>query len=307
MALKYAIVGAGALGGYYGGRLARHGGDVHFLYHTEYEYVKQHGLKVKSVKGDFELTNMNVYNNTADMPQCDVVLVMLKTTQNGKLKDMLKPLLKPETVVILVQNGLGYEQLLAKDFPDTCIGGGLAFICASRVGKGEILHADYGELTIGFYNEVKSEIAEQIKTDFENAGVRCTMGNDLNFLRWRKLVWNIPYNGLTVVLHTTTDKIMQNPASRQLVTDMMNEVIEGARACGAMVKPDFVQRMLDNTDKMEPYAPSMRLDYDNHRTMEIEAIYSNPVQLAKEAGYYMRKVEMLEQQLRFIQANEIDK
>lgn len=304
--MKYAIIGAGALGGYYGGRLALNNHDVHFLYHTEYDHVKENGLKVKSVNGDFELKNMNVYQSTQDMPKCDVILVTLKTTQNDILPELLKPIVAQNTTIILVQNGIGYEQELAKHFPNNTIGGALAFICASRTGKGHILHADYGELTVGFMNNANTEIAEAIKKDFDESGVKCIIGNDLNFLRWRKLVWNIPYNGMTVVLKTSTDKLMSNPSTRKMMKDMMDEVIKGANACGAMVKEDFAQRMLDNTDKMKPYAPSMKLDYDNKRKMEIEAIYSNPIKLAKEAGYDMRKVEMLEQQLRFIQENEID-
>lgn len=305
MDLKYAIVGTGAIGGYYGGRLALAGHDVHFLYHSEYEYIKENGLDVKSVNGDFHLTNMNIYNNTSNMPKCDVVLVCLKSTQNNKLQEMLTPIVGDGTTIILIQNGLGAEEKLATIFPQTYIAGGMAFICTSRVSPGHIVHADYGALTTAFLNNAfNAEIATQIKSDFEGAGVPYTQGDDLKLFRWRKLVWNIPYNGLTVVLRTTTDKIMKDPAARQLVTDLMEETVAGARACGANMKDDFVQKMLNNTDAMEPYAPSMRLDYDNHRRMEIESIYCNPIKAAKEAGFHMRKVEMLAQQLQFIEQNE---
>lgn len=303
--LSYAIIGTGAIGGYYGGRLAFSGQDVHFLYHSEYDYVKANGLDVKSVNGDFHLNNMQVYNNTASMPKCDVALVCLKATQNDKLPQLLAPILKEKSTIILIQNGLGYEQELAKLFPTQAIAGGMAFICTSRVSPGHIVHADYGALTTAYLgNKYDVETAEQIKADFTGAGVPYTQGDDLNLFRWRKLVWNIPYNGLTVALRTTTDKLMQDPAARQLITDLMIETVEGARACGANIKDDFVQKMLDNTDKMEPYAPSMRLDYDNHRRMEIQAIYSNPIKMAKAAGVHMHKVEMLEQQLRFIEQHD---
>lgn len=303
--LSYAVIGTGAIGGYYGGRLALSGQDVHFLYHSEYDYVKANGLDVKSVNGDFHLNNMQVYNNTESMPKCDVILVCMKSTQNDKLPQMLAPIVKDDSTIMLIQNGLGLEQELAKSFPNQVIAGGMAFICSSRVSPGHIIHADYGALTTAYLNnKYDEETAEQIKADFKNANVPYTQGDDLNMFRWRKLVWNIPYNGLTVVLRTTTDKLMQNPASRQLITDLMEETVAGARACGANIKDDFVQKMLSNTDNMEPYAPSMRLDYDNHRKMEIRAIYSNPVKMAKAAGVHMHKVEMLEQQLRFIQENE---
>lgn len=307
MKLSYAIIGTGAIGGYYGGRLALSGQEVHFLYHSEYEYVKQNGLDVKSVNGDFHLNDMNIYNKPSDMPKCDVVVVSLKATQNDKIAELIAPVVKEDSVIILIQNGIGFEQELAQQFPNIAIAGGMAFICTSRVSPGHIVHADYGALTTAYLdNKFDEDIANQIKADFENAGIPYTQGNDLNTFRWRKLVWNIPYNGLTVALHTTTDKLMQNPNSRQLIKEMMEETVAGARACGANIKDEFVEKMLNNTDQMEPYAPSMRLDYDNHRKMEIKAIYSNPIALAKAAGYHMKKVEMLEQQLLFIQQNELE-
>lgn len=306
MDLKYAVIGTGAVGGYYGGRLALNGKEVHFLYHSEYDYIKAHGLEVKSVKGDFHLDQMNVYRNSAEMPICDVVLVCMKATQNGLLPEILRPLAKEGTTIVLIQNGLGAEEELAKYFPQCRIAGGMAFICTSRVSPGHIFHADYGELTIGFLdNQYNPAVAEQIAKDFNDSNVPFRQCEDLNLFRWRKLVWNIPYNGLSIILHTTTDKMMQDPAARQLITDLMQETVEGARACGANIKDDFVGKMLESTDRMEPYAPSMRLDYDNGRKLEIEAIYSNPIKAAQAAGYHMRKVEALEQQLRFIQKNEL--
>ena len=303
--LKYAVIGTGAIGGYYGGRLASNGNDVHFLYHSEYAHVKAHGLQVDSVCGSFHLMAMNVYDSTSAMPQCDVVLVSLKSTQNHLLPQMLAPILHDGSIIILIQNGLGLEQELQRSLPHHIIAGGMAFICSSRVAPGHIVHADYGALTIAFQDrDMPQPLAEQIATDMNNAGIPCRVEGDLNLYRWRKLVWNIPFNGLTVALKTSTDKLMQDPASLQLVTDLMQEVAQGARACGAGIGQDFIDKMLSDTQKMKPYAPSMRLDYDNRRPMEIRAIYSNPVATARLAGVEMHKVEMLEQMLKFIEAHE---
>ncbi len=300
MNLKYAIVGTGAIGGYYGGRLANSDKDVHFLFNTEYEHVNQNGLRVDSVKGDFVINPINAYHSTADMPKCDVVLVGLKSTQNHLLPQILPPLLKPDTLVVLIQNGLGLEGKLAAALPNQPIAGAAAFICSSRVGQGHIRHADYGALNIGTYQGDNQNIITQIKNDFERAGVPFTIASDLNEMRWRKLVWNIPYNGLTVALNTSTDKLMSTPSTRALVTDLMNEVVDAASVCDAIIEREFVDKMLAMTDRMTPYSPSMKLDFDNHRPMEIEAIYTNPVKTALTAGYHMRKTEMLEQELRFI-------
>lgn len=299
--LKYAVIGTGAIGGYYGGRLSNIGKEVHFLYHTEYEWVKQHGLKVESVKGDFHLTNMNVYPSVEDMPQCDVVLVCLKSIQNDKLKDLLKPICHAGTVIVLVQNGIGLEAELAQHFPNHSIAGGMAFICAFREGKGFIRHADYGGLTVGFYQHPQEEVLQKMKQDFDEAEVSFYIAEDLNLARWRKLVWNVPYNGLTVALETTTDKLMQNPTSRCLVKELMEEVVKGANACGAAIEASFVDKMMESTDKMKPYSPSMKLDWDARRAMEIRAIYKNTVELARKKGVELKKIEMLGQLLQFKQ------
>lgn len=304
MDLKYAVIGTGAIGGYYGGMLAKSGKEVHFLFHSDYEHVKEKGLKIDSVKGNFLLSPVHAYNNTADMPKCDVILVGLKTTNNNILQSLLAPLLHKDTLVILIQNGLELEEDLQKNFPGLNIAGGLAFICSNKVGAGHIAHLDYGKLSIGMHAKENGMLIESVCDDFTKAGIETDIV-DLEMARWKKLVWNIPYNGLTVALDTTTDSLMTNKSTEQLISDMMLEVIEAANHIGKgrfEIPESFANAMLEMTKIMTPYSPSMKLDYDFHRPLEIEYIYSRPIATARKAGFKMSKVEVLEQQLRFIQS-----
>lgn len=301
MFLTYAIVGTGGIGGYYGGCLAKAGHPVHFLLHSDYEYVLKNGLKIDSVNGDFHLEKVSAYKNSQDMPKCDVVLVCLKTIQNHILSSILKPLLHEKTVVVLVQNGMGMEQELSEQLPSTSIVGATAFICTTKVGPGHIHHAEYGALTLAKHCGDCDEIIRQIASDFENASVNVSVFDDLNSVRWKKLVWNIPYNGLTVVLNAATDTLTNNPDSRKLVIDLMNEVVSAGRTCGAKISDSFIDKMIAMTEKMTPYSPSMKLDYDARRPMEIQTMFTNPIAIAKAQGFEMRKTEMLEQQLRFLE------
>lgn len=300
MPLRYAIIGTGALGGYYGGKLAHAGKDVHFLFHSDYEHVVEHGLRVDSVDGNMYLPTVNVYRNALDMPPCDVVLVCLKTTSNHELDTILPPLLTQETCVILIQNGLNMEEELAFKFPSILLGGGLGFICSSKVGPGHIVHTDYGKLTLAPYKAAATDRVGDIAEDMRQSGIETVYTDDLVMARWRKLVWNIPFNGLCVALNTCTDKLMENPSTYSLLKDLMLEVIDAATSCGKPIDREFAQEMLDSTKAMRPYAPSMKLDYDNRRQLEIKAIYSNPLKTAGLAGCDMPKVRMLEQQLQFI-------
>ena len=127
--MKYAIIGTGAIGGYYGARLAQSGQEVHFLSHSDYQYVKEHGLQVDSCDGSFHLDHVSVYQYSKDMPTCDVVIVGLKTTNNHLLPELLPPILGEHTAVVLIQNGIGVEADVQQMFPDVQLIAGLAFIC----------------------------------------------------------------------------------------------------------------------------------------------------------------------------------
>ena len=300
--MRYGVIGTGALGGFYGGILARAGGDVHFLLRSDYEYVRENGLRVDSVMDDFRLPSVNAYASADAMPECDVVIVCLKTTENSRLPDMLRPLLRPGSVILLLQNGLGVEDDLAARLPEAEIAGGLAFICSQKPGPGHIRHLDYGKLDIGSYNVKNTAVLNQVIDDFRAAEVTTELSDDLRLARWRKLVWNVPFNGLTVVMNTTTNCLVAHDSMRRVVLEIMLEVIHGANRCGVGLKESLAQKMVDMTIEMIPYAPSMKLDYDNRRPMEIEYIYSRPVETAADAGFDMPKTAMLESQLRFIES-----
>ena len=244
MKRKYAIVGVGGIGGYYGGRLAQSGQEVHFLCRSDYQHIKEHGLKVESVKGDFHLTQVNAYNDAKQMPPCDVILVCTKTLSNHQLKEILPSLVHQDSLVILVQNGLGMEQALAQALPDIKIAGATAFICSFKVGQGHIRHAEYGELSLSPYHACVADSLKQVALDLQQAGIPTQYVDDLNYLRWKKLVWNIPYNGLTVLMNASTDKLTFDADSRPLLQDLMREVIEAAAACGATIPFDFIDKMI---------------------------------------------------------------
>lgn len=234
---SYAILGTGALGGFYGAKLQKAGLDVHFLLRSDYEYVSKSGLVVESIDGDFTLTQVNAYDDVAKMPQCDVVVVSLKTTQNHLLPQMLPPVVKENGVVLVLQNGLAVEEEVAQIVDNVTIIGGLCFLCSNKVADGHIRHLDYGQITLGEYAANYNPMGmtprmQQIADDFTNAGIAIELTEDLLLGRWKKLVWNIPYNGLSVILNARTDELMANMHTRELVEQVMYEVSAGAKTGG---------------------------------------------------------------------------
>ena len=147
----YAVIGTGAIGGLYGARLQQAGAEVHFLLRRDFEHVQTHGLRIESVDGDFDLPQVNAYRRASDMPSCDVVLVALKTTQNHLLPELLPPLVKEDSLVVMLQNGLGIEDAAAAIVGPERVFGGLCFVCSNKVGPGHVCHLDYGHITLAQY------------------------------------------------------------------------------------------------------------------------------------------------------------
>ena len=300
--MKYGVIGSGAIGGYYGGKLAKAGQEVHFLFRSDYEYVKKNGLQVDSCDGSFHI-QANAYNNTADMPQCDVVLVCLKSVNNDKLKKLLPPLLHPRTLVVLIQNGIGVEEDVQRDFPGVQLAAGLAFICSAKTENGRVNHQCYGSINLANYSCKDEALMQAVVSEFREAGIETGLV-EYHEARWKKAVWNMPFNGMTVALHAQTDELLKHPATRQLIREQMMEVVGAARALGVNgVDEAFVDKMIQMTDEMTPYSPSMRLDYDFHRRMEIYYLYTRPIETARKAGFRMSKLEMLEAELKFLEKN----
>jgi len=229
------------------------------------------------------------------------VLVCLKSTRNHLLGELLAPLLHEQTIVVLIQNGIGVEQDVEKMFPGIQLVAGLAFICSAKTESGRVNHQCYGSINFGNYSCRDEQRFEQMVADFTEAGVKAGVV-EYHEARWRKAVWNMPFNGMTVALDTQTDCLLKNPSTRTLIREQMMEVIGAAHALGVNIDEQFVDQMIQTTDEMTPYSPSMKLDFDFHRPMEIEYLYTRPIAEARKAGFRMAKLEMLEAELRFIAA-----
>lgn len=301
---RYAVLGTGALGGLYGGLLARAGHEVHFLFQSDYGYVLEHGLKVESPLGDFHLKQLNAHRSTKSMPQVDVAIVAWKSTANQALREALTHLLTESGCVLVLQNGWDVERDSADIVGNERVLGGCCFLCSNKVGPGHIRHLDYGRITFGEYHlALAGAITPRmldIEKDFLSAGMDVVPTVDLRRSRWTKLMWNIPFNGLSVVLGAATDAIMRDEFSRDLARELMDEVRAIAMANGTEIASSVRDQLMLDTDRMVPYASSMLLDYQHQRPMEVEAIFGNTCRAASAVSTSAPRVAMLYSQLKFL-------
>lgn len=307
---RIGIIGTGAIGGFYGVMLARAGYDVHFLLRSEYEAVTRNGLRINSaVHGSLHLETVQAYRNAADMPPCDWLLVGAKSTSNPELAPLIIEAAGEDAKVVVLQNGLGIEDDLRQLLPEYIhLLGGLCFICAHRSALGVVEHQALGGVNLGYHSGSAETPAQQQAVVqegvamFRAAGVDSSAAVNLTQARWQKLVWNMPYNGLSVLLNAGTAPMMADPHSRALVRSIMLEACGAAAACGHPLPEVLVDRMMTSTDHMPDYLPSMFHDHAHGRAMELDAIYAAPLAAAAKAGFAMPRTEALYQALRFIAA-----
>lgn len=295
----YAIIGSGALGGLYGAKLAAAGHTVHFLMHSDVQHVRDHGLRVESVWGDVQLEQVHVHADAAEMPACDVTIVGLKTTQNSLLADLLPPPTRRGGTVLVLQNGLGIESATSDVVGRDRTYSGCCFLCSNKVGPGHIRHLDQGRIVLGHVDGPADMIASGIVDDLNHAGVPAKSTDSMRQTRWRKLLWNIPFNGLSVVLDASTTELMGCPATVQLATDLVDEVAAAAGRVGIDIPDEHKRQTIDATRKMVPYDSSMRLDYKAGRPMEIAAIFDAPIEAAGKLNFLMPRTTMLRDLLRY--------
>ncbi|HTD66929.1 MAG TPA: 2-dehydropantoate 2-reductase [Candidatus Limnocylindria bacterium] len=310
--MKIAIVGCGALGSYYGAKLCRDGQEVHFLLRSDYDVVRRRGVFIRSPEGDFHV-NPRCARTPEQIGLCDVVLIGLKATANDAFPKLLPPLVEPNTAIVTLQNGLGNEEQLAKIFPPSQILGGLCFVCLNRLEPGVIQHLAHGRIVLGEFSGWPEPRTHDVATAIRHSGVPCEVTDNLRRTHWQKLVWNIPFNGLGVASAAgyeavvagelnpnapltacfTTDKLLDETRWKTLVRELMLEVIATANAMGLHIAEDYAEFQIARTRDMGAYRASTLIDFERGQTLELEALFLEPLRQARAAGVTVPRLTAL--------------
>jgi 2-dehydropantoate 2-reductase len=282
---KVLIVGAGAIGGFYGGLLAKAGADVSVVCRSDYHVVKQQGYHIEShALGCWHFMPNQVLLDVADYQgRADYVILCTKVTADIDRVALIRDAVTPHTAIVLIQNGVEIEPELQQAFPDNLLISGLAFICCNRLAPGEISHLAYGKLILGNLSETDEPKTQYLCELFLRAGIECEISEDIIASRWQKCVWNAPFNPLSVLSGgLATQAILQN--QENFVRRVMQEVCSIAEACGHPLPANIVDNHIALTRDMPPYKTSMLLDFERGHTMETEAILGNAVRAAQRQG-----------------------
>jgi 2-dehydropantoate 2-reductase len=298
---KVAIVGTGAVGGFYGGMLARAGADVHFLCRSTYEDVVRDGLSLVLHESNesFFVEPLHAYRDSSEIGVCDWVVVAAKATANPQLEEVLSPLVDENTSLLTLQNGMGNVERLGELFGDSrTIVGGLCFTCINRTSPAVVESIFPGYVQFGQVGQSLSNKARDIMDAFAKAGVDAREAASLDEALWRKLCWNIPFNGLSVAAGgITTDKILADPELARRARYLMEELQQVASAYGVEIEDMFLDRQFTLTEPMGPYKPSSLIDFLAGREVEVDAIWGEPLCRGEAAGVRMPELKKLHGEL----------
>ena len=276
--VKIGVIGCGAVGSFYGLMLKQAGEDVHFHLRSNYEDVKKHGFSlIQQSTGEKinKIKNASIYRNTTEIGVCDWVIIATKATANSDIPDLIAPMVGKKTSFLTLQNGMGNVENLAQAFgEDRLVVGGLCFTCINRINPTTIKSLLSGYVQFGQIGTNLTPKANRIVNCFENAGLEVRRADSLDDALWRKLCWNIPFNGLSIVGGgITTDIILETPKLREQAKIVMLEIQSAAKAYGIIIEDTFLEKQFTLTQSMGAYKPSSLIDFLAGKPVEIEAIW----------------------------------
>jgi 2-dehydropantoate 2-reductase len=301
---QIAVVGCGAVGQFYAAQLIAAGHAVRLLARRDAVVLAERGLVVHQtptpqVRTSNETSILRLPPgtfNVATTPEAlvtnaplDWVLVALKTTALDQARALVEPLVSADTGIVVMCNGLGIEDRFAQWAGPERIFGLLCFIGVNRDDDGTIRHVVFGHVSAGHFQDDAVKRSRLVQL-FESAGITCEHTQSLLEARWRKLGWNMPFNGLCLLYDCTTDGIVGHPERRAFAQELASEAVLignldlAAHGQAARIEAGWAGLQLTRTDTMGAYAPSTLLDARAGRPQELDMMFLEPARRAKQLG-----------------------
>lgn len=280
--IRIAVMGAGAVGGYFGARLAAAGQDVAFIARGKHlEAMRKEGLKVKSIHGNFQVESLFT-SDPAEIGRVDLILFCVKSYDTEVVAAKLAPLMGEKTIILSLQNGVDNPDKIAVLWGKDRALAGVVYIGAQVSVPGTVEHAAGGKIVMGRVDGGVSEDAEAIQRLFSDAQVPCAISTEVRKIMWTKLVWNAPFCALSCLARATVKEIMESDSLRGLALECMEEVIGAAKFQGIGLGPSVVEEAMNLSRAIGDFKPSMLQDLEAGKPLEYEALNGIIVSLSRE-------------------------
>ena len=284
--MRIAVIGAGGVGGYFGGCLARANFDVTFLARGEHlKKIQKYGLRIKSIKGDFTVENAQATDSIQKIGPTELIILAIKAWQVSEIARELSPVIRKDTIVLPLQNGVVTAEELAEIIPAENIIGGLCKIISKLESPGVINHFALEPIVIfGEFNSVRSERAELLKSIFDKAEIDAQISDDITADLWKKFI-AICVSGLLAVTRTSYGELRELKETRQMMTDLIREIYALSQHLRINIEPGFPDRLISIIDTYPPETTSsLTRDVWDGRPSEIEYQNGTVVRLGEKYG-----------------------
>ncbi|MDH5428821.1 MAG: 2-dehydropantoate 2-reductase [Nitrospirota bacterium] len=289
------IVGAGSVGGYFGAHLARKHSNVSFLLRPKTQAaVAQHGLTIRSAIGESFTVRPQSASNPQDLPQSDLIILGVKAYDLPEVMDQIEPVLKSDTTILTLQNGVTIEDTLKMRFGRERVVGGVAFIYSKIVEAGVIDHFKKGMVTIGELMGLETPRLLQVQALFKEAGIPCFLTEDIRKTKWEKMCWNCVFNPLTVLMNDHVAKALDAPELQPVIATIVREVAAVAMAAHRVpLDGNMPEKVVKWSQELRDIHTSMYDDWKAGRPTEIDELNGYIVQRGQEFGVPTPMNEML--------------
>ncbi len=284
--MRIAVYGAGGVGGYFGGRLAEVGHDVHFIARGAHlEALRENGLTIQSARGDAHL-DVPATKDPEDIGPVEVVLFCVKSTDTESAASLLKPLLEPGTAVVSLQNGVDNEEKLARVIGQNHVVGGVCFILSTISAPGVLQHVgSTARMLFGELSGNRSERTEKLLEACEPANFDAAIAGDIRVALWDRLSLICAVAGMTATVGLTVGEIRDTPASLAMYRELADEVARVARAEGIPLPEETADRHVEMTLKLDgDWRSSLHYDMVHGKPMELDSLHGVVLRLAEKHG-----------------------
>lgn len=286
--MRVAMMGSGGVGGFFGGRLAHKGYDVHFVARGAHlEAMRRDGLRIESeAHGDIHVPKVDATDDPAAIGPVDLVVLSVKLWDTEDAARAIAPLVGPRTGVLSLQNGVVKDDILRRALPATNVMGGVGYVasCISRPG---VIHqtGTMQRIVLGEYDGSRSERAAWLHQALLDAGVSAELSTDVRRAIWEKYVFLVGLSGSTTTMRVPLGDVRANPRSRAFLHDLMREVVAVGRAHGVALPEDFAdQRMAFAETLPHAMTSSMHHDLERGNRLEVAWLSGGVVRLGEERG-----------------------
>lgn len=282
--VRVAVMGTGAVGGYFGARLAISGCEVAFIARGRHlEAMRKEGLKVKSLHGDLHVRSLFT-SDPKEIGPVDLILFCVKSYSTEAASKELAPLVGKETIILSLQNGVDNPDKIAALWGKSRTLAGVVYIASQVSTPGTIRHSAGGRIVLGELDGGISEKARAVHQLFAAAQVPCAVSAEIRRVMWGKLVWNAPFCAIACLARATAEEIVESDSLRKLAIDCMEEVREAGKCQGIELAPSVIEEALKLAQNLGEFKPSMLQDLEAGAPLEYEAFNGIVVNLLRHAG-----------------------